>query len=109
MRIVLGQNWNNYSENYRKEFKLQNGENVPMLWTVQNDQRQNTYDLFVQYTAYYIVKHRIQDDYSEYDDTYDDFDTYHPDLFIYGHTHIPQVARDPAYGMLLMNPKTSLL
>lgn len=66
LRIVLGQNWNNYSENYRKEFNLQNGENVPMLWTVQNDQRQNTYDLFVQYTAYYIVKHRLQDDYSEY-------------------------------------------
>lgn len=66
LRIVLGQNWNNYSENYRKEFKLQNGESVPMLWTVQNDQRQNTYDLFVQYTAYYIVKHRLQDDYNEY-------------------------------------------
>jgi putative phosphoesterase len=31
-------------------------------------------------------------------------DTYHPDLFIYGHTHIPQVVRDPSYGMLLMNP-----
>jgi len=31
-------------------------------------------------------------------------DTYHPDIFIFGHTHIPQVFTDKKYNMLLMNP-----
>jgi len=40
---------------------------------------------------------------------YDDFakgliDMYHPDIFVCGHTHIPQVYRDERYGFLFMNP-----
>jgi len=31
-------------------------------------------------------------------------DTYHPDVFICGHTHIPQVFHDRKYDMLFMNP-----
>lgn len=34
-------------------------------------------------------------------------DTYHPDIFICGHTHIPQVFRDQRYGFLFMNPGAS--
>ncbi len=31
-------------------------------------------------------------------------DTRHPDVFICGHSHIPQVFRDSSYGFLFMNP-----
>lgn len=31
-------------------------------------------------------------------------DTIHPDIFVCGHTHIPQVFRDKEYDMLFMNP-----
>jgi putative phosphoesterase len=31
-------------------------------------------------------------------------DTIHPDVFVCGHTHIPQVFRDKEYDMLFMNP-----
>ena len=31
-------------------------------------------------------------------------DTCHPDIFICGHTHIPQVFRDSVYGFMFMNP-----
>lgn len=31
-------------------------------------------------------------------------DRYHPDLFICGHSHIPQVFRDSRHGFLFMNP-----
>jgi len=30
--------------------------------------------------------------------------TYHPDIFVCGHSHIPQVFRDSYYKMLFMNP-----
>lgn len=33
-------------------------------------------------------------------------DTYHPDIFVFGHSHIPQVFKDPFYNMLAMNPGT---
>lgn len=31
-------------------------------------------------------------------------DNWHPDIFVCGHTHIPQVFRDARYGFLFMNP-----
>lgn len=31
-------------------------------------------------------------------------DSYHPDIFVCGHTHIPQVFRDKRNGFLFMNP-----
>ncbi|MCQ2146559.1 MAG: metallophosphatase family protein [Bacteroidales bacterium] len=31
-------------------------------------------------------------------------DTYHPDIFVFGHSHIPQVMTDKFYKMLIMNP-----
>ena len=31
---------------------------------------------------------------------------YHPDIFICGHSHIPQVFRDSVHGFLFMNPGT---
>lgn len=31
-------------------------------------------------------------------------DTYHPDIFVCGHTHIPQVFRDVKSGFIFMNP-----
>lgn len=31
-------------------------------------------------------------------------DSYHPDIFVCGHTHIPQVFEDKRYNMLFMNP-----
>ena len=65
LRIVLGQNWNNYHDNYAKTFSVSDGM-VPALWVAQNNQRENAFYLFAAYTAYYIVKHRLQDDYSEY-------------------------------------------
>lgn len=65
LRIVLGQNWNNYHDNYAKTFGVSDGM-VPALWVAQNNQRENAFYLFAAYTAYYIVKHRLQDDYSEY-------------------------------------------
>ncbi len=33
-----------------------------------------------------------------------EIELYRPDIFVCGHTHIPQVFRDKAYGFLLMNP-----
>ena len=34
-------------------------------------------------------------------------DMWHPDIFICGHTHIPQVFRDSRQGFLFMNPGAS--
>ena len=33
-----------------------------------------------------------------------EIESYRPDIFVCGHTHIPQVFRDSTYGFLLMNP-----
>ena len=66
IRQVLTQDHGNYAENYRKVF----GEDakVPPMWSVQSDQVSTRGNLFELYTAYYIVKHRLQDDYADYKD-----------------------------------------
>ena len=33
-----------------------------------------------------------------------EIESYRPDIFVCGHTHIPQVFRDSTYGFILMNP-----
>ena len=64
VRQVLTLDHSNYTENYKKVFGAD--AKVPPMWSVQADQVSTRGNLFELYTAYYIVKHRLQDDYEEY-------------------------------------------
>lgn len=64
VRQVLTLDHSNYDENYKKVFGTD--AKVPPLWSVQADQVSARGNLFELYTAYYIVKHRLQDNYEEY-------------------------------------------
>lgn len=64
VRQVLTLDHSNYDENYKKVFGTD--AKIPPLWSVQADQVSARGNLFELYTAYYIVKHRLQDDYEDY-------------------------------------------
>lgn len=64
VRQVLTLDHSNYTENYKKVFGVDT--KVPPMWSVQANQPSARRNLFELYTAYYIVKHRLQDDYEEY-------------------------------------------
>lgn len=64
VRQVLTLDHSNYTENYKKVFGAD--AKVPPMWSVHADQVTTSGNLFKLYTAYYIVKHRLQDDYEEY-------------------------------------------
>lgn len=64
VRQVLTLDHSNYTENYKKVFGAD--AKVPPMWSVQADQVSTRGNLFELYTAYYIVKHRLQDDYADY-------------------------------------------
>lgn len=63
-RQVLTQDHGNYAENYKKVFGAD--AKMPPMWALQSSQVSGSRTLFELYTAYYIVKHRLQDDYEEY-------------------------------------------
>ena len=64
VRQVLTLDHSNYTENYKKVFGVDT--KVPPMWALQSSQVSGSRTLFELYTAYYIVKHRLQDDYEEY-------------------------------------------
>lgn len=69
LRIVLGQNHANFEANYRKVFQLKEEESMPYYnraGYAMSAYMCETRKLFELYTAYYIVKHRLYFDYSEY-------------------------------------------
>ena len=64
VRQVLTLDHSNYTENYKQVFGAD--AKVPPMWSVQADPVSTRGNLFELYTAYYIVKHRLQDDYAGY-------------------------------------------